>query len=289
MSSIPHDFTCFSWNVRQHATADTQCTHAGVDYKVYVLNTVIGFVQQADNNAVLIGLQGLCTTTFQLLKTKLTARYEERIVFHFSPHTCVQHDWQAHYEMDSVPFSSTAINMMYGSMIVYLAPRGDRQLLQKSKEIICDSHELDRGSSSMPCVYIKHMDNTTLQLVCVHLADTETMRAEQQAQLSRVLSSAVADLTIVTGVLGDGRCMLPGYTDSVAQTVAETYPSVEPTCALSDSWAVNSMCKGLAVEHASAEAIRLLHMEHVSVHLPTCRVISLHSDAKGIRKMCSVC
>jgi hypothetical protein len=277
MCSVPHAFACFSWNVQQHTRASTQCTSAGVHYDTYLITTVVGFVQQAESSAVVISLQGLCTTTFQLLKRELADRYEKRVVFHFSPHSCPQEHWQAHYESDPAVCGDTAAHNMYGSMVIYLSPREDRDFLLTSKEIVCDSYELDQASSAMPCVCIRHADNTTLQIVCIHLANTETLRTEQQAQLSRVLCAAVSDLTIVTGVLGEGHCMMPGYTDLLAETVAETYPSANPTRALSDSWAVGPMCKGSSVHHASADAIRLLHVEHVSAHLPTSRQISLQA------------
>ena len=71
MCSIPGVFTCFSWNVQQHARANAQCTSVGLDYDTYLITTVVGFVQQAESSAVVISLQGLCTTTFQLLKREL--------------------------------------------------------------------------------------------------------------------------------------------------------------------------------------------------------------------------
>lgn len=287
MSSVPDALTCFSWNVQQHATAGTRCTAAGIDYDTYLITTVVGFVQQVETNAVVIGLQGVCTTTFRLLKQELTTRYPKRVIFHFSPHSSTAAHWQAHYESECC--GEPAAHSMYGNMIIYLPPKRDRAVLATSARIHCDSYELEQASSAMPCVCIRHADDTTLQLVCIHLANTETLRAEQQAQLSRVLCSASADLTIVTGVLGTGACMLPGYTELLAETVAETYPSTNPTRAVSDSWAISPLCKGLLVRHARASAVRLLHVEHVSAHLPTARDISLCSGRGKMRDACTLC
>jgi hypothetical protein len=96
-------------------------------------------VQQAESSAVVISLQGLCTTTFQLLKRELANRYENRVVFHFSPHSCPQEHWQAHYESDSAICDGTAARNMYGSMVIYLSPREGRDFLLTSKEIVCAS------------------------------------------------------------------------------------------------------------------------------------------------------
>jgi len=275
MRRIPEELLCFSWNVQQRTTASLRTSESGVRYNDYVVAATIGFIEEGEGVATFIGLQGLSTIAFKQLQSRLTTQYDDRVLCHFTPHSMSQKEWDINYEKDNTNNGMQNEMAWFGNMAIYFIGLDADGISCTGSSVECNSYELAGGSSAMPCINIKHKDGSSLHLICVHLAKTDTLQAEQQVQLSQVLCQTRADLTILAGVINAQDCILPGYNSSIQANAANSYPSKQATIASSDVWAINDMCNTMSVEHGPASTHRLLHIEEISNHLPISRMIKL--------------
>ena len=294
MTSIPHQLSCYSWNVQQRTKATSQITESGVEYNEYVLTTTVSLIEEGEGVPTFIGLQGLSTLTFKKLQSELINKYEDHVLCQFTPHSMSYDEWNHNYEAnyESENMESKTDNEMkwFGNMAIYFSGFGASCAISaKGIRITCDSYELHSGSSAMPCITIDHQDGTRLHMICVHLAKIENLRNDQHVQLSKVLCNTNADLTIIAGVINESECFLPGYNNSTQLSTAKSYPSHDPEVAASDIWAVNTVCNSLEVKHSSANALRLLHIEEISSHLPISRMITLCQTSNRDNRLKFVC
>ena len=276
MEKIPDKIACFSWNVQQRTTASLQTTGSGVGYHNYVTSTVIGFIEEGEGVATFIGLQGLSTTTFKRLQAELNVQYGDRMICHFTPHSMSHSEWHSKYETQAKGVTDEDnVMVWFGNMSVYFIGLGVGSISNTHVVIHCDSYELPGGSSAMPSINITYKDGNALHLICVHLAEIDTLQAEQQVQLSQVLCQTKSELTLIAGVINRQDCILPGYNSLIQASAAKSHPSHKPVVASSDVWAVQTVCNSMMIKQGPATALRLLHIEQISNHLPVNRMIEL--------------
>jgi hypothetical protein len=252
------ELACLTWNLQEYATA----SEGDVEY---IFAVISDFHKQNEDTDLLISFQGVSAWTHTNLEAHLHSTYGDWAISHFVAHQVAANDFKANYDRSAI---ETATD--FGNMLA-LIPCGQGPLASGCT-VECSSYAF---ACAVPFLRIEFADDTSLQLVGVHLALDET---GQCLQLHSLLSEAEAEIVIVAGLTNAPGYHFPGQ----LREPPATFPSSYPIWAMSDIWV-----HGVDQTH-SAEAIRILYIEETSEYLPLSRKIEIGPQPRGHDDICLI-